>query len=1192
MRPFDPALLRALPATRGPVALLSAVGILSGAVAIAQAVVLALTVLQVVRGGPLGPVLGWLVGLLVVRGALAGVSEYVARRAGLRVAAVVRLAALRHWLGQPVESRPSDEVAVTRATEAVSAVEPYVARYLPSLVSAAVVPALAILALLWIDPWSALIVVLTLPLLPVFAALIGMHTRDETEQRWGAMALLAGHFLDVVRGLPTLVNYGRAKAQVTVVREVGERHRTATVKTLRTAFMSTAALELLATISVAMVAVAVGLRLAYGQLDLGVGLMAIMLAPEAYWPVRRVGQEFHNAADGAAALESLAEDGVLGGHGDEDAAPSRPDAQDVADNSHRTRAVSPESATERATELASDAGRAIALRDVSYAHPGRERTIVDISLASPAGPGLTALVGRSGAGKTTALELLAGLRTPSAGEVEAPRAHLAAQRPVILPGTVRDNLLLVADHPDAALVAALEQVGLWDALDHRDGLDTVLGDDGFGLSAGQRARLALARAVLSDTPLILLDEPTANVAAPSVPTLHTVILGIARERHVVAVTHDPALAELADQVWELEPAPRPEPVCRTTHPAETTSVQSAGSASVGNDAEVPVPGQVEPLPTPGGRHGLALACLLGGAAVSCGVALTATSGWLIVQSSTMPVILTLLVAIVGVRAFGLFRPVFRYAERVVSHDVALEELAERRAEVFGRLIPLTPARLGRRSRGEVLTTVVRDLDDVIDEQVRVTVPGWSAAIASAVGAVIAAWHLPLAGGVVAVGALLVLGLAVLCFTLERGAQQEAVAARGRVQREVTGVAGRLLAVQSVIGMGGSADRASGGPSGEHGARSVGDLSDMTDVRSGMGEREREWGRERGRERDQGRERDRLVEGVRVAEEEQLVTEERLIRARAVGIALAWIVVAATSAVVAWLAWQAHAAGDLSGPYAALVALVPMALADTWVGVADIAGARARARAAAKRLEQVLGQQPAVADTGDLPLPRGHAPELTLDRVSASWTGGDRHTRDLRELDLHLAAGDRLALTGPNGSGKSTALAVLARHLDPTSGQYAVDGTDALALDLDTVRARIAVVDDEPHAFAGSVRANLALARPDASDDEMLAALEGVDLGWWFGTLPEGLDTLLTGLSGGERARLALARAMLSERPVVLLDEPAAHLDDATAERAIGGLLAAGGERAFVLVSHRPDDLAGWTTVELAAAPVEAEAVHP
>lgn len=1150
MRPFDPALLKTLPATRGPVALLSGVGIVAGAVAIAQAVVLGLVIGRVATGGELTPPLVWLAVLLTLRGLLAALIEYVARWAGQRVVAVVRLATLRHWLGLPEGQRPASEVAVTRATEGVSALEDYVSRYLPALVTGVAVPGLALVTLLVVDPWSALIVVLTLPLLPVFAALIGMHTQEETDRRWGAMALLAGHFLDVVRGLPTLVTYGRARAQVGVVREVGERHREATVRTLRTAFMSTAALELLATISVAMVAVAVGLRLAYGAMDLTVGLVAILLAPEAYWPVRRVGQEFHNAADGASVLGELGTDGVLGSP--EPAGDPSVAAADAAPRTsgHAQRADEGASAQD-GPHSAGPGDRGVGLDGVSYAHPGRERTVVDVTLSAPPGPGLTALVGPSGAGKTTLLELLAGLRVPDAGTVRAPEAHLASQRPVILPGTVRDNLLLAGDAEDEALTAALERVGLWQQLSDRAGLDTVLGDDGFGLSAGQRARLALARAVLSTAPLVLLDEPTANVAATSVPMLHEVIQELARERRVIAVTHDPTLADLADEVWHLRPAPAPaagRPIA--VAPKNTSAAPSAD----GEWSEGPVPGEVAPLPLPGGRHGIWIACLLGGASVACGVALTATSGWLIVQASTMPVILTLMVAIVGVRAFGIFRPVFRYAERVVSHDVALADLAGRRAEVFARLIPLTPARLGRRSRGEVLTTVVRDLDDVIDEHVRVVVPAWSAVIASTVGAILAAWHVPDAGLAIAVATLLALIVAGVDQVVERRAHDESVTRRGEVQHRTTALASRLLPVQSVTGLAGA--------------------------------------------------RDRLLTPIAEAEEAQQRAEARLITARAVTIAVLWLIVAAAVVVVAVVVGREHAAGQISGPFAALVALIPMALADTWVGAADIAGAHARARAAAERLEKVLDQEPAVAGAArqDAAKPRAAqdlahdplqdtTPHADLDAVGASWTRGAGtayQSLDLQPLDLDLPAGARVALTGPNGSGKSTALAVLARHLDPATGSYRHDREDVRDLDLEATRARLAVVDDEPHAFAGSVRANLALAAPDADDEAMVEALDRVDLGHWFTTLPEGLDTLLTGLSGGERSRLSIARALLSGRPIVLLDEPTAHLDDATADRAIGGLLGAPGSagRTFVLVSHRPGDPDGWETVDLSARPVD------
>ncbi|WP_238695285.1 thiol reductant ABC exporter subunit CydC [Ornithinimicrobium flavum] len=555
------------------------------------------------------------------------------------------------------------------------------------------------------------------------------------------------------------------------------------------------------------------------------------------------------------------------------------------------------------------------------------------------------------------------------------------------------------------------------------------------------------------------------------------------------------------------------------------------------------------------------------------MALTATSGWLIVQASTMPVILTLLVAIVGVRAFGIFRPVLRYAERLVSHESALGELAARRAEVFARLVPLTPAALGRRSRGEVLTAVVRDLDDVVDEQVRVVVPAWSAVIATTVGVVLAAWHVPSAGVVLILGGALVAVVAAADRVAEQVAQAESVARRGEVQHRTTALVSRLLAVQAVTGL--RADRS------------------------------------------------HLLAPVAQAEQAQRRAEQRLITARATALALLWMVVAGTVAAVVGLTWRALTADAITAPVAAMVALIPMALADTWVGAADIAGARARARAAGHRLEQVLGRTPAVAAAASVQLTAGRrgtaptdhrtpevgghgpgTPSLRLDRTGAHWPapppavdGDDRpgdlqgldarrvdQPLDLHPLDLDLPPGSRVALTGPNGVGKSTALAVLARSLDPAVGRYEVDGTDVLDLDLQQVRALVALVDDEPHAFAGTVRANLALAAPHARDADLVAALDAVDLGRWFATLPEGLDTRLGGLSGGERARLSMARALVSGRPVVLLDEPTAHLDDATAERAMGGLLASRdpGTGVVVLVTHRPATAAGWTAVDLGA----------
>lgn len=557
MRPFDPRLMQQVPAVRRPVMLLGAVGVAAGAATIATAFALAALAVAVVRpdadgaAGSWHTPAVWLVAAFAVRGLLAWVGERVAARAGVAVSTGLRSRLVGHWLSQPVDARPPAGTAVTLAAQGCASVEPYAAKFLPALISAAVVPALAILTLLFVDPWSALIVVLTVPLLPLFAALIGKTTQEETGRRWAALAQLSGHFLDVMRGLPTLSAYGRAERQTETIGEVSQRHRVATIRTLRLAFLSSAALELLATISVAIVAVSVGLRLTNSSMGLYAAMLAILLAPEAYWPIRRVGAEFHAAADGAEAIDAaLAE------------------LSTPADAAYGPR---PEKRTDELSAV-SGAGQGhrldVVVRGLGYTYPGTERPVLE-GVDLTAGPGLTVLTGPSGAGKTTLLELVAGLRTPSAGTVSAPRAHLVTQRPFLMDGTIRDNLTLGGPADDDRLWEALRLVGLDGVVAALpNALSERVGDDGFGLSAGQRARVAIARASLSSAPLVLLDEPTAHVDAAATETIHDAIATLATWRTVLAVTHRPELLARADHHVHL-------PVHR--HPAEpVTTAAEAG----------------------------------------------------------------------------------------------------------------------------------------------------------------------------------------------------------------------------------------------------------------------------------------------------------------------------------------------------------------------------------------------------------------------------------------------------------------------------------------------------------------------------------------------------------------------------------------------------------------------------------------
>jgi ATP-binding cassette, subfamily C, bacterial CydC len=518
-----------------------------------------------------------------------------------------------------------------------------------------------------------------------------------------------------------------------------------------------------------------------------------------------------------------------------------------------------------------------------------------------------------------------------------------------------------------------------------------------------------------------------------------------------------------------------------------------------------------------------IGALLGGAATASGIALTATSGWLIVRASEEPIILTLMVAIVAVRTFGIARPFFRYLERLVSHDAALDDLARRRTSVYAALIPLTPARLGRRSRSRVLTGVVDDLTDVVEAQVRVTVPLLSSALAALVAVLLTAWFSPAVGLVLAGLMVAVAGTCWVAWLLESHSRDELLESRAEVLRVSDLVARQAAELQAI----GATETAAGW------------LDDAHDT---------------------------LRRAVR-----------RQSRGRAL-VAAALLVATAVATLLAALLVDPAVTGRA---VAALLVVVPVALGDALVPLVDTMRHLARAEGSAVRLEALLDQEPAVTDSAAALADgiQSSGRRVDLDGVAASWTG---HGEQLEPTDLHLAPGQRVAVVGPNGTGKSTLLAVLARQLDPSRGRHAVDNVDVHHLTIDDVRRHVAVVDDEPHVFAGSLATNLRLAGPDADDAALRRALRRAGLGRWLAELPDGLDTALgsggRGLSGGERARLGVARAVLAERPVVLLDEPTAHLDHATATAVLDDVLSATDGRSVVMVSHRLEALGRFDTV--------------
>lgn len=1083
MRPLDPSVLPHLRAARGALTLVVASGVAGGLATVAQAFALGALVVAAVTAPPGGwEAAGWAFGALVLlRTAAAYVGQRAAARAAGEVSGALRdrlLDAARHG------GAPDPDRLTVLATRGVAGVEPYVTRYLPALVPAAVLPVVTLAAITWLDPLSGLVVALTLPLVPVFAVLVGLTTRDRARTQWRALEALSGHFLDVVRGLPTLVAHRRAEAQVDTIRAVTHRYRRATVDTLKVAFASSSVLELVATLSVALVAVTVGLRLASGSVGFEVALTVLLLAPEAYWPLRRVGAEFHAAAEGTAALAEA--DAVL--------------ARASADVGGSLRPSSP----------------TLVLRDLQVGHDRPLTAPLDLDLPAR---GLVAVAGASGCGKSTLLATLRGELPPVAGDVLVGGTRLAEvdpawwrsrvawapQRPWLLADTIGANVRLGRPGAgDDEVWAALEAVDLADVVRALpDGLATYLGEDGAGLSAGQRTRVGLARVVLAERPVVLLDEPSAHLDEETERVLLDTLARLAGRSLVVVVAHRPAVLAVADLVIDLSGdlvlPPPPGVATDRAHPPAPAAIRRHPAAQVDlADASDERP-----------RWGLRTATLLGALATASGVALTATAGWLITRASEQPPVLYLMVAIVGVRLFGLARPVLRHVERVLSHDVVLRELAERRAQVFADLVPLVPGRLGPR-RGDLLTRVVDDVDALLDERLRVRQPLVGAALVGTGAALLTGIVAPVAGLVT----LVVAATGGLAFVLARrgtaAAEPEVLAHRAALGTRVEEVA--------------------------HGAREL-----------------EQWGAT-----------GRALAAVRTESARLARAVRRSARTVAAATALASAVAGLGVVAVAALVDPA----STTPARLALLLLVPLALADVTGPLADAGALSVRARAARERLDRLAATEPAVTDpVATDPAPSGH--DVTLRGACLGWDG--RPVLTLEHLDLR--PGEHVGVTGPSGSGKSTLAATLVRFIDPVAGQALLGGTDLRRLALDDVRRRVGLVDDDPHVFASSVAENVRLARPGASDDEVRAALDRACLGPWVDGLPDGLHTHVgegrRQVSGGERARLALARSLLADAPVLVLDEPTAHLDGPTArvvaEQLLGAATRAG--RSIVWITH-------------------------
>ena len=1018
----------------------------------------------------------------VLRAGASWATQVYATRAAIRAKSALRLSLVdRVLLGSPGSVGSLTSVGSVGLDE----LDNYYRVVLPSMVATAVVPLLVGLRILGADWVSALIVVLTVPLVPVFMALVGMHTKERADAASSSLSRLSDHLVELARGLPVLVGLGRVIDQAAALRRVSDDHRVTTMATLRSAFLSSLVLELISTISVAIVAVFVGVRLVHGDMPLVLGLVALVLAPECFAPFRDLGAAFHSAQDGLAAQRR---------------------ARALIDAPSPVSVVTP--------------GPSLRVDGLTVRYPDRSsNAVADVSF-SVRPFSTTALEGASGSGKTTVLRVLAG--------------DISASVSGVVTGIDPSSVAWVPQHPHTvgATVAAelalygMDVAGVLSEL----GLEHVADVDPGQLSPGELRRVAVARGLLrvrSGATLLLLDEPTAHLDARSALLVENALRALRGRVTMVIASHESSVAALADHVVLLGETQLRESVAVPNAGRLEPAAASAPGVSAGfgvntasSDPSRPAFGTVSALrelltylrPT-GWRF--AGATLLGTAAALFAISLTAVSGWLIVRASEHPPIMYLLVAIVGVRFFGLGRSALRYCERLLTHDAVLGSLTELRMRLWHGLAARGVASRGLARGGVALDYLVASADRVRDLVPRVLLPIVVGVLsAAAVAIAVAALYAPALPVLAWCLAVCLVVSPVVALAADRAAARGQALVRSTVLR-------RFAAVIAAAG-----ELRANGVS--RAAR-----SDLAALDSSAG-----------------------------------AFARRSSNALGLGGALTLL---ACCVATGWMLVVTSAAPIEPGIVAVLV-LLPIAMLEPMIALVD-AVQQAPALAAALRRVRAITELPEPVSSGCIEV--SQIDTLSLSSLSAGWPGAGPAFTD---LSTSVTRGEWLVVEGPSGSGKSTLLATLLGYLAPSSGTVLINDLPTQSLDLDSLRSRIAWCPQEGHLFDSSLRANLLLARSREdrpTDAELVAVLRSVGLGPLLSSLPQGLDTRLgsegASLSGGQRQRVAVARTLLTRADVVLLDEPTAHLDADAAASLMEDLRASLADRIVVMVTHHASD---------------------